>query len=173
MSLPPYKITFQEYAHFQLVFVLRYYRKWTSWLIFLPLPLGVAAISYSVASDLNFGIRLVLSFLVFILVLIAAAFITQVLCMASGLLTFKTTHFAKGAMHVSLTDDQLISSLMDQEVRYKWSSLHNVTESKKVIFVFPDRYSSILIPKRIFTSPAEANTFLDDIRERWQKSKAK
>jgi YcxB-like protein len=155
-----------------LAFLLRHYRKWKSWLIFLPLPLIVAAIGYAGARELNFGIRLASSFLVFILVLIAVAVITQVLCLASGLLTFKKTPLAKGHMHVSLTDDQLISSLIDKEGRYKWGGLTNVVESKEMIIILLDQYSAIPIPKRVFSTPKEAENFLNDIRARWQKSKA-
>ncbi len=112
------------------------------------------------------------AFLSFALAFVVCAILIQGWALARCLLVFKKTPLANGEMQVTTTDEQLITSLPDQESRYKWGGLHDIVESKKIIFIYPNPQSAILIPKRIFGSTSEAEAFLNDIRERWQTSKA-
>ena len=44
-------------------------------------------------------------------------------------------------------------------IKYAWCAIENVVRNKQFIFIYVSRNQALIIPKRIFTSPLEANTF--------------
>ncbi|WP_298324820.1 YcxB family protein [Asticcacaulis sp.] len=172
IELPPYRIRANEYAAFNLHFLVRHYRSWKSWLVFVPAPLFVAVMIFLTSDNLAVEVRLGVTLAAFVLAFIVSAILMQGCALARCLLRFGKQPIGQAEIRVSLTDEHFISALPQQEGRYKWAGLHDVVRSGKLSLVYVHPHMAVIIPDRIFSDEVAVHTFFDEAYDRWTRAKA-
>lgn len=54
----------------------------------------------------------------------------------------------------------------------RWSGVLDIIETKEYFFIFVDTAMGFIIPKRVFSSPADADQFLNTAKSFWKAVKA-
>ncbi len=72
--------------------------------------------------------------------------------------------YVLGPRAVSTTDDGIIEKSQKHEALFRWSSIRSVDSTKEHIFVMLERNAGIIVPFRAFSSDAERDHFLAEIR---------
>jgi hypothetical protein len=71
-----------------------------------------------------------------------------------------------GQHELTLTNAGLVSKSADSEAKRKWDGIFRLTSTKNYLFLYVNETMAMIVPKRYFASPAEAQSFEQMIRER-------
>lgn len=72
--------------------------------------------------------------------------------------------YVLGPRAVSITDDGIIEKSKKHESLFRWSSIRSVDSVGEHIFVMLERNAGIIVPCRAFSSDAERDQFLAEVR---------
>lgn len=72
-------------------------------------------------------------------------------------------------IEVSLQDDGLLCSGNDMSFVYKWADIIDFYDTQKSFLVYVAETSALIIPKRAFKTPAEAQEFFNTVKGRLNK----
>ena len=72
--------------------------------------------------------------------------------------------YVVGPRAVSITDDGIIEKSKKYESLFRWSSIRSVDSVSEHIFVMLERNAGIIVPCRAFSSDAERDQFLAEVR---------
>ena len=72
--------------------------------------------------------------------------------------------YVLGPRAVSITDDGIIEKSKKHESLFRWSSIRSVDSVSEHIFVMLERNAGIIVPCRAFSSDAERDQFLAEVR---------
>jgi hypothetical protein len=73
--------------------------------------------------------------------------------------------------HVSLSPEWFAARTSVHETKIAWAALYSVEENQSHIFLFQSKNLAHIVPKRAFSSLAEAETFFDTARRYWDAAK--
>lgn len=113
-----------------------------------------------------FAVNLIAAILAGILVLIIggiAGYLTVVLTVWTG--KFKNVLTEQT---VTITSDGLAGKSVTGESLLKWSGIHKVASTKRLLIIYTNETTARIIPKRFFSTPESASAFEQDIRSRLQ-----
>ncbi|MFT3997605.1 MAG: YcxB family protein [Asticcacaulis sp.] len=171
IELAPYRVTFEEYRDFNLHFLMRHYRHWKSWLIFLPAPAFIAVMFFFKAADLPGASGVGISLTAFVISFVVAVILMQGWAFTACMMRFKKQPVAQGDLRVSLTTERFISALPHQEGRYEWAGIKDVVRYRDLTLVYVHPHVAIIVPDRVFPDAAASATFFETVRDRWQAAK--
>lgn len=72
--------------------------------------------------------------------------------------------YALGRRTVSTTDDGVIEKSHKHEALFRWPSVRSVDLASAHIFIMIERNAAIIVPRRAFSSDAERDRFLAELR---------
>lgn len=67
-----------------------------------------------------------------------------------------------------ITSDGLVGKSAAGESLLKWSGIHKVDSTKKLLIIYTNETTARIIPKRFFSTPHSASAYEQDIRSRMQ-----
>ncbi len=73
---------------------------------------------------------------------------------------------------IGISPEWLSEKTRINENKVAWTTLKSIEEDSEYLFLFLDRLVAHVIPKRAFSSPQEANTFLNTAHRYWEAAKS-
>ena len=120
------------------------------WSYFLPINIGMI-------------ITLILWILLFnVIFLLFSSLLVVILSLFKKNNTFLTNH------KIVLNDENLIEETKYGTAYYKWEGIHKIKENKNYLYIYVSPYAAHIIPKKIFPSTNDYQTFYSYVQKRVQ-----
>ncbi|MEM9965569.1 MAG: YcxB family protein [Asticcacaulis sp.] len=171
LNLPVFRLTLKDYIEYSLAFLPRHYRRPASWLMFTPVPAILAVMGAFKLDPDQLLSQLPLLALLVLAAFFAMALLIITICLICSLLNFRNMPNAKYDAHIQINDDHLSACLNHQEGRFKWISINEIVTTRHLILVYVSPVSAVIIPKRLFATSAEQNSFIQQIQQLWHQNR--